>query len=157
MAWIGECASLPVNGPDSEHASDMPLTRGSTYPRSGPVSLTDACPPVFLTVTEAARKLSWSRSTILRQIHNGELCSLRLGRTYRIPEAEVRRLIARNSRDCTLTVEECARILRCSPSTIYGLLHHGHLMGETGRDNGQNLITGAEFHRFLASITSRKS
>jgi excisionase family DNA binding protein len=156
MAWIGECASLPL-GSDSGHASDTLPLRESTYPLSGPVSLPDVWPPVFLTVTEAARKLSWSRSTILRQIHNGELCSLRLGRTYRIPEAEVRRLIAYKSRDCTyLTAEECARILRCSPNTIYGLLHHGHLSGETGRDSGQYLITGTEFRRFLASTTSRE-
>lgn len=76
-------------------------------------------PPVFLTVTEAAAKLSRHRSTVLRLLHAGKLRSVKLGRSYRIPEAEVHRIAAGRPRERhSLTVEECARILRCSRSAL---------------------------------------
>jgi excisionase family DNA binding protein len=108
---------------------------------------------VFLTVTETARKLSQHRSAVLRLIHTGQLHSLRLGRTYRIPEADVHSLLAGKPDDrAYLTVEECACILRCTPGTIYGLLHHGHLSGEISREHGQYQIPAAEFQRFLINV-----
>ena len=114
---------------------------------------TESWPPVFLTVTETARKLSKHRSAVLRLIHTGQLHSVRLGRTYRIPEADVHSLLAGKPDDRGyLTVEECACVLRCSRGTIYGLLHHGHLAGEISRQHDQFRITATEFQRFLINV-----
>ena len=49
-------------------------------------------PPRYLTVTEAAAAMSRHRSAVLRLIHIGKLPSIRLGRSYRVREAEVLRL-----------------------------------------------------------------
>jgi excisionase family DNA binding protein len=74
----------------------------------------DSWQPVFLTVTEAARTMSQSRPSVLRQIHSGQLRSLRLGRTYRIPDQHANRILADGScDDMYLTAAECARILCC--------------------------------------------
>ena len=79
----------------------------------------DSWRPVFLTVTEAARTMSQSRPSVLRQIHSGQLRSLRLGRTYRIPDQHAHRILADGSwDDMHLTTGECARILRCPHRTI---------------------------------------
>ena len=59
----------------------------------------DSWRPVFLTVTEAARTISQSRSAVLRQIHSGQLRSLRLGRTYRIPDQRAQLILADGSWD----------------------------------------------------------
>lgn len=39
----------------------------------------------FLTVTEVAASLRISKMTVYRLIHTGELPSIRVGRTFRIP------------------------------------------------------------------------
>lgn len=110
----------------------------------------DSWRPVFLTVTEAARTISQSRSAVLRQIHSGQLRSLRLGRTYRIPDQRAQLILADGSwDDMYLTTAECARILRCPHRTICALTHHGHLAGES-HDGHQVRI--AEFRRFLNRV-----
>jgi excisionase family DNA binding protein len=97
--------------------------------------------------------LSQHRAAVLRLIHTGQLHSVRLGRTYRIPEADVHSLLAGKPDDrAYFTVEECACILRCSPGTIYGLLHHGHLAGAIGRQHDQYHIPAAEFQRLLINV-----
>ena len=45
-------------------------------------------------MTEAAEAMSRHRSAVLRLIHTGKLRSIRLGRSYRIREAEVLRHLA---------------------------------------------------------------
>ena len=109
---------------------------------------------MFLTVTEAAAKLSRHRTAVLRLLHVGELRSVRLGRSYRIPEAEVQRLAAGQPLERhVLTVEECARILRCSATTVYSLLHHGHLVGERNGEQGNYRVPVTEFQRFISNAT----
>jgi excisionase family DNA binding protein len=109
---------------------------------------------VFLTVTEAAAKLSMHRSAVLRMVHAGKLRSVRLGRSYRIPESEVHRIAAGQPREGqALTVEECARVLRCSPATVYSLLHYGHLVGERNGEQGNYRIPVTEFQRFISNVT----
>ncbi len=117
-----------------------------------PISPLHAKQPVFLTVTEAARRMSQSRPSVLRQIHNGQLRSLRLGRTYRIPDQHTNRILADGSCDDTyLTAAECARILRCPHRTICALAHHGHLAGRLSESHDcyqiriAELSTAAEF------------
>ncbi len=115
-------------GCSMSRASAMARQREPSSAPSGPTGDAEWLPPVFLTVTEAATKLSRHRSAVLRLLHAGKLRSVKLGRSYRIPEAEVHRIAT--GQPCegrALTVEECARVLRCSPATIYGLLHYGHL------------------------------
>jgi excisionase family DNA binding protein len=137
----------------NSQSSAMPQERKCLCPLLGRAGDTASWPPVFLTVTETARKLSQHRSAVLRLIHTGQLHSVRLGRTYRIPEADVHGLLAGKADDrAYLTVEECACILRCSPGTIYGLLHHGHLAGEISREHDQYHIPAAEFQRFLINV-----
>jgi excisionase family DNA binding protein len=113
----------------------------------------DSWQPVFLTVTEAARTISQSRQSVLRQIHSGQLRSLRLGRTYRIPDQHANRILADGSRDdMYLTAAECAHILRCPHRTICALVHHGHLVGRLSESHGGYQVRIAEFRRFLNRV-----
>lgn len=45
----------------------------------------DVMPPLLLTVRQAARELGLSRSTIYSLISTGELASIKIGRSRRIP------------------------------------------------------------------------
>ena len=113
----------------------------------------DSWQPVFLTVTEAARTMSQSRPSVLRQIHSGQLRSLRLGRTYRIPDQHANRILADGSwDDMYVTTAECARILRCPQHTICALVHHGHLVGRLSESHGGSRVRIAEFRRFLNCV-----
>jgi excisionase family DNA binding protein len=124
---------------------------------SAPHDLADhreAWQPVFLTVTEAARTMSQSRPSVLRPIHSGQLRSLRLGRTYRIPDQHAHRILADGSSDdMYLTAAECARILRCPHRTICALVHHGHLAGRLNESHDCCQVRIAEFRRFLNRVT----
>jgi excisionase family DNA binding protein len=114
-------------------------------------------PPRFLTVTEAAELMSRHRSAVLRLIHTGKLRSIRLGRSYRIREAEVLCLLAgaMPGPADTLDVAECARILRCPERTIHALLTLGHLDGEgSGADSCR--VAVSEFKRFLLDAENRR-
>jgi excisionase family DNA binding protein len=114
----------------------------------------DSWQPGFLTVTEAARTMSQSRPSVLRRIHSGQLRSLRLGRTYRIPDQHTNRILADGScDDMYLTAAECARILRCPHRTICALVHHGHLAGRLNESHDCCLVRIAEFRRFLNRVT----
>jgi excisionase family DNA binding protein len=102
---VSVATSLLTHAPDLAQAvaaGRLGLSRASVMARQRPPassasSLPDDVgwlPPVFLTVTEAAAKLSRHRTTVMRLLHAGELRSVRLGRSYRIPEAEVHRIAA---------------------------------------------------------------
>ena len=135
-------------------ASAMARQRQAPSPSSDLPGDAGWLPPVFLTVTEAAAKLSRHRSAVLRMLHSGKLRSVRLGRSYRIPEAEVHRIAAGQPREGeALTVDECARILRCSLATVYSLLHYGHLVGERNGEQGNYRIPVTEFQRFISNVT----
>lgn len=47
----------------------------------------------FLTVQEVADTMRVSTMTVYRMVHSGELPAIRFGRSYRIPENEVGRLL----------------------------------------------------------------
>ena len=69
----------------------------------------------YLTVAEAAAVMSRHRSAVLRLIHTGKLRSIRLGRSYRIREAEVLRHLASErgeGNSCRVAVTEFRRFLR---------------------------------------------
>jgi excisionase family DNA binding protein len=51
-------------------------------------------PPRFLTVAEVAEMTRVSRMTVYRMVHAGELPAVRVGRSFRVPEAAVQQLIA---------------------------------------------------------------
>jgi excisionase family DNA binding protein len=113
-------------------------------------------PPRYLTVTEAAEAMSRHRSAVLRLIHTGKLPSIRLGRSYRIREAEVLRLRAEAMPGPAdmLDAAECARILRCPERTINALVKLGHLDGEcSGSDSCR--VAVSEFQRFLRDAENR--
>ena len=107
-------------------------------------------PPRYLTVTEAAAAMSRHRSAVLRLIHTGKLRSIRLGRSYRVREAEVPSLLAgpMPGPPGMLDAAECARILRCPERTIHALVKLGHLDGE-GSGTGSCRVAVSEFQRFL--------
>jgi hypothetical protein len=97
--------------------------------------------------------MSQTRPAVLRQIHSGQLRSLRLGRTYRIPDQRSNRILADGSWDDTsLTAAECARILRCPHHTICALVHHGHLAGRLSESHDCCQVRIAEFRRFLNRV-----
>lgn len=51
-------------------------------------------PPRFLTVAEVADAARVSRMTVYRLVHAGDLPAVRVGRSFRVPEAAVERLLA---------------------------------------------------------------
>jgi excisionase family DNA binding protein len=113
-------------------------------------------PPRYLTVTEAAEAMSRHRSAVLRLIHTGKLPSIRLGRSYRVREAEALRHLAVGIPGPAgmLDPAECARILRCPERTIYALIKLGHLDAESsGTDSCR--VTVTEFRRFLRDAENR--
>ncbi|ROR72351.1 helix-turn-helix domain-containing protein [Bogoriella caseilytica] len=50
--------------------------------------------PRFLTVAEVAALMRVSKMTVYRMVHSGELPAVRMGRSFRVPEAAVEKLIA---------------------------------------------------------------
>ena len=113
-------------------------------------------PPRYLTVTEAAEVMSRHRSAVLRLIRSGKLPSIRLGRSYRVREAEVLRLLAGAipGPAVMLDAAECARILRCPERTIHVLVKLGYLDGESsGTDSCR--VTVTEFRRFCRDAENR--
>lgn len=50
-------------------------------------------PPRFMTVAEVAEVTRVSRMTVYRMVHSGELPAVRVGRSFRVPEAAVQALI----------------------------------------------------------------
>jgi excisionase family DNA binding protein len=50
-------------------------------------------PMQYLTVEEVARFLRVSKMTVYRLVHSRELTSIQIGRSYRIPRAELRAYI----------------------------------------------------------------
>lgn len=50
--------------------------------------------PRFLTVAEVAELMRVSKMTVYRMVHAGELPAVRMGRSFRVPQVAVERLIA---------------------------------------------------------------
>jgi excisionase family DNA binding protein len=50
-------------------------------------------PPRFMTVAEVAEVTRVSRMTVYRMVHAGDLPAVRVGRSFRVPEAAVKRLL----------------------------------------------------------------
>ena len=113
-------------------------------------------PPRYLTVAQAAGVLSRRPPAVLRLIHTGQIRSIRLGRSYRIREAELLRFLAGTMpRKATVSVAECARILHCPESAIRGLVQNGHLASETRGSPDSCRIAVSEFRRFLRTAEER--
>ena len=113
-------------------------------------------PPGYLTVTEAAGVLSRRPPAVLRLIHTGQLKSIRLGRSYRIREAELLRFLAGTMpRKETVSAAECARILHCPESTIHALVKNGHLASDSRGSSGSCRVAVSEFRRFLRQAEQR--
>lgn len=47
----------------------------------------------FMTVTEVAELMRVSKMTVYRLIHGGEMPAIRVGKSFRVPEAAVQQLI----------------------------------------------------------------
>ncbi|MPV38242.1 helix-turn-helix domain-containing protein [Georgenia subflava] len=50
--------------------------------------------PRFLTVAEVAELMRVSKMTVYRMVHSGELPAVRMGRSFRVPELAVEKLIS---------------------------------------------------------------
>ncbi|GAA4418362.1 hypothetical protein GCM10023169_07850 [Georgenia halophila] len=50
--------------------------------------------PRFLTVAEVAQLMRVSKMTVYRMVHSGDLPAVRMGRSFRVPEAAVEKLIS---------------------------------------------------------------
>ncbi len=55
--------------------------------------MADAQAPKFLTVAEVAELARVSRMTVYRMVHSGELPAVRVGKSYRVPQAAVDELL----------------------------------------------------------------
>lgn len=49
--------------------------------------------PRFMTVAEVAEVTRVSRMTVYRMVHAGDLPAVRVGKSFRVPEAAVKRLL----------------------------------------------------------------
>lgn len=74
---------------------------GVYRPTLGPTPVAKPA-PVYLTVAEVATKLRVSKMTIYRLIHGAEIASVRVGRSFRIPEKSVDRYLEGTSTDADL-------------------------------------------------------
>ncbi|QOR70053.1 helix-turn-helix domain-containing protein [Ruania alkalisoli] len=50
--------------------------------------------PRFLTVAEVAEMARVSRMTVYRMVHSGELPAIRVGKSYRVPQAAVEEMLS---------------------------------------------------------------
>lgn len=57
--------------------------------------------PRFMTVSEVADLMRVSKMTVYRLIHSGEMPAIRVGKSFRVPEAAVGQLIASGLEDHT--------------------------------------------------------
>ena len=62
---------------------------GSTLPRDESIERTSLADVRFLTVAEVALIMRVSKMAVYRLVHTGELEAIRVGRSYRVPEAAV--------------------------------------------------------------------
>ncbi|UFU05832.1 helix-turn-helix domain-containing protein [Ruania halotolerans] len=56
--------------------------------------MADAAAPRFLTVAEVAEMARVSRMTVYRMVHSGELPAIRVGKSYRVPQAAVEEMLS---------------------------------------------------------------
>ncbi|SED57211.1 helix-turn-helix domain-containing protein [Ruania alba] len=56
--------------------------------------MADATAPRFLTVAEVAEMARVSRMTVYRMVHSGELPAIRVGKSYRVPQAAVEEMLS---------------------------------------------------------------
>ncbi|UFU02508.1 helix-turn-helix domain-containing protein [Ruania suaedae] len=50
--------------------------------------------PRFLTVAEVAEMARVSRMTVYRMVHSGELPAIRVGKSYRVPQAAAEEMLS---------------------------------------------------------------
>ena len=55
--------------------------------------MSDAQAPKFLTVAEVAELARVSRMTVYRMVHSGDLPAVRVGKSYRVPQAAVEEML----------------------------------------------------------------
>lgn len=68
----------------------MPSSAGDPHdPAPRPASHEDLSQMRFLTVAEVAAVMRVSRMTVYRLVHAGDLASVRVGRSFRVPERAV--------------------------------------------------------------------
>lgn len=57
--------------------------------------------PRFLTVAEVAELIRVSKMTVYRMVHAGDIPAVRVGRSFRVPQAAVEELLASGVGDWT--------------------------------------------------------
>lgn len=57
--------------------------------------------PRFLTVAEVAELIRVSKMTVYRMVHSGDIPAVRVGRSFRVPQAAVEELLDRGVGDWT--------------------------------------------------------
>ncbi len=65
----------------------------ATSPTSGPG---DPSESTFLTVAEVAARMRVSKMTVYRLLHDGELPAVRVGRSFRVTEADLHEYLRRS-------------------------------------------------------------
>ena len=63
----------------------------TSFPRES--SMNQQAAPRFMTVAEVAEIMRVSKMTVYRLIHSGEMPAIRVGKSFRVPEAAVSQLL----------------------------------------------------------------
>lgn len=82
---------MPSSSPEAGDAAMPPDLSGEIdrADRADPFGSDELSQMAFLTVAEVARVLRVSRMTVYRLVHAGELASVRVGRSFRVPQRAV--------------------------------------------------------------------
>jgi len=84
---------VPASRPAARHIGQRPPSGPYGQPGSYPMAGTPRPkpePPTFLTVNEIAAMMRVSKMTVYRLLHDGTLASVRIGRSFRVTERNVR-------------------------------------------------------------------
>ena len=80
--------------PASAVARQVPAAHPAAMPVGRPMVPQPRAAVTFLTVAEVASMMRVSKMTVYRLVHAGELSAVRVGRSFRVPEAAVRDYLA---------------------------------------------------------------
>jgi excisionase family DNA binding protein len=80
---------MPRSQPSPQPAPEPRPPSALPGPQTRPGSLEQLSQVRFLTVAEVAAVMRVSRMTVYRLVHAGDLASVRVGRSFRVPERAV--------------------------------------------------------------------
>ena len=89
LCGTGEPAPLPFGAARACPMPPVGKPAARRVPNGGGVGMSSLSEMKFLTVAEVAAVMRVSKMTVYRLVHSGELASVRVGRSFRVPERAV--------------------------------------------------------------------